>query len=166
MRIRCCTAHALQPRANCCQTAPRDRLMMRAFMMDKSEKRPSTAFATVDYDKPGRQVGFIMIPHSPNDDAWGAPRIPVAVIANGKGPTVIIEGGNHGDEYEGPITITELIRDLDPGKGQGRLILLPAINAPAAMGAQRVSPIDGLNFNRPFPGDPHGSITQQIAAYL
>ena len=134
--------------------------------MDRTEKRPSTAFATVDYDKPGRQVGFIMIPHSPNDDAWGATRIPVAVIANGKGPTVIIEGGNHGDEYEGPITITELIRDLDPGAIQGRLILLPAINAPAAMGGQRVSPIDGLNFNRTFPGDPHGSITQQISAYL
>src|SRR5581483_9438964 len=134
--------------------------------MDRAEKRPSTAFATVDYDRQGKQVGFIMIPHSPNDDAWGATRIPVAVIANGKGPTVIIEGGNHGDEYEGPIAITELVRDLDPGRIQGRLILLPSINAPAAMGGQRVSPVDGLNVNRVFPGDPYGSITEQIAAYL
>ena len=27
--------------------------------------RPSTAFTTVDLDKPGNQIGFVMIPHSP-----------------------------------------------------------------------------------------------------
>ena len=57
-----------------------------------------------------------MIPHSPHDDAWGVTRIPLAVIQNGSGPTVILEGGNHGDEYEGPIAIGELIRELDPGR--------------------------------------------------
>jgi predicted deacylase len=134
--------------------------------MSTSPKRGSTAFTAIDYDRPGKQVGFIMIPHSPHEDAWGVTRVPVAVIANGTGPTVIIEGGNHGDEYEGPITIGELIRDLDPGAIQGRLILLPAINAPAAEAGRRTSPVDGLNFNRTFPGDPIGSITQQISAYL
>ncbi|MBZ0230573.1 MAG: succinylglutamate desuccinylase/aspartoacylase family protein, partial [Bauldia sp.] len=128
--------------------------------------RPTTAFATVDFDKPGRQVGFVMIPHSPHDDAWGVTRVPVAVIANGKGPTVIIEGGNHGDEYEGPITICELIRDLDPGEVQGRLVLMPANNVHAAMAGKRTSPVDGLNFNRTFPGDPRGTITQQISAFV
>ena len=34
------------------------------------------------------------------------------------------------------------------------------------MGAQRTSPVDGLNFNRTFPGDPLGTITQQISAYV
>ena len=86
--------------------------------------RPSTAFPTVDLDGPGKQVGFVMFPHSPDDDAWGATRVPIAVIANGNGPTVILEGGNHGDEYEGPIVIGELIRDLDPGAIEGRLILM------------------------------------------
>jgi len=134
--------------------------------MDRSAKPASTAFTAIDYDRPGKQVGFIMIPHSPHDDAWGVTRVPVAVIANGKGPTVVIEGGNHGDEYEGPITITELIRELDPGEIQGRLILLPAVNVHAAMAGRRTSPVDGLNFNRTFPGDARGSITQQISAYL
>ena len=106
-----------------------------------------------------------MIPHSPHDDAWGATRIPIAVIKNGSGPTVILEGGNHGDEYEGPITICDLIRDLDPGRVQGRLILMPANNVHAVIAGQRTSPVDGLNFNRTFPGDPRGTITQQIAAY-
>ena len=128
--------------------------------------RPSTAFVTVDFDKPGRQVGFVMIPHSPHEDAWGATRLPIAVIANGHGPTVILEGGNHGDEYEGPITISELIRDLDPGAVEGRLILMPANNVHAAMAGRRTSPVDGLNLNRTFPGDPHGTITQQISAFI
>lgn len=86
----------------------------------------SSAFTTIDLDTPGKHVGFVMIPHSPHGDAWGATPIPIATISNGTGPTVVLEGGNHGDEYEGPITICELIRDLDPGEIQGRLILMPA----------------------------------------
>jgi N2-acetyl-L-2,4-diaminobutanoate deacetylase len=128
--------------------------------------RPSSAFTTVDFDRPGKQIGFLMIPHSPHEDAWGVTQIPLAIIANGKGPTVIIEGGNHGDEYEGPIAIGELIRELDPTEIQGRLILMPANNVHAVMAARRTSPVDGLNFNRTFPGDPRGTITQQISAYM
>jgi N2-acetyl-L-2,4-diaminobutanoate deacetylase len=128
--------------------------------------RQRTAFTTVDFDKPGKQSGFVMIPHSPHDDAWGVTRIPVAVISNGKGPTVLLEGGNHGDEYEGPITICELIRELDPAQIQGRLILMPAVNVHAVLSGTRTSPIDGLNFNRTFPGDAQGSITQQISEFI
>src|SRR5262249_39719552 len=135
-------------------------------LMDGSTKTRSSAFTTVDFDKPGKQVGFVMIPHSPHDDAWGVTRVPIAIISDGKGPTVIIEGGNHGDEYEGPITICELIRELDPGQPQGRLILMPAINVHAVIAGQRTSPVDGLNFNRAFPGDPRGSITQQISDFM
>jgi predicted deacylase len=135
--------------------------------MDINETpRPSRAFTTVDLDKPGRQIGFVMIPHSPNDDAWGVTRVPLAVISHGAGPTVILEAGNHGDEYEGQIAVSELIRDLDPGEIQGRLILMPANNVHAVMAGQRVSPVDALNFNRSFPGDPDGTITRQIAAFV
>jgi len=126
----------------------------------------STAFTTIDLDKPGKHVGFVMIPHSPDDDAWGVTRLPVAVIANGDGPTVILEGGNHGDEYEGPITITELIRELDPADVSGRLILMPANNVHAVIAGKRTSSVDGLNLNRTFPGSTTGTITQQISAYL
>jgi N-alpha-acetyl-L-2,4-diaminobutyrate deacetylase len=129
-------------------------------------RRPTTAFTTIDLDKPGRQIGFVMFPHSPHDDAWGVTRVPIAVIASGAGPTVIIEGGNHGDEHEGPIVIGELARDLDPGSIQGRLILMPANNVHAVIESRRTSPVDGLNFNRTFPGDPAGTITQQISAYV
>src|SRR5262245_1422565 len=121
---------------------------------------------TVDFDKPGKQIGAFHVPLSAHDDAWGVVPVPVAVISNGKGPTVILEGGNHGDEYEGPITLGELIRDLDPASVSGRLILIPAINQPAVVAGQRVSPIDGINMNRTFPGDPMGTTTRQIAAFV
>lgn len=135
--------------------------------MDRSLLRSAgSAFTEIDFDRPGKQVGFIMIPHSPNDDAWGVTRIPIAVIANGTGPTVVLEGGNHGDEYEGPITIADLARELDPKSVQGRLILMPANNVHAVSAGKRTSPVDGLNFNRVFPGDPAGTITEQIAAYV
>ncbi len=132
----------------------------------KPSPRPGTAFTDIDLDGAGRQLGHVFIPHSPHDDAWGAVAIPIAVIGNGDGPTVLLTGGNHGDEYEGPIALGELIRETDPATVAGRLIILPAMNRPAVAAGRRVSPDDGLNFNRTFPGDPHGSITRQISAFV
>ncbi len=128
--------------------------------------RTSTATTSIDFDRAGRQIGFVNIPHSPHEDAWGATRIPIAVIKHGSGPTVILQGGNHGDEYEGPIALGEMIRELDPGSVSGRIIFLPALNLPAVLAGRRTSPVDGLNLNRTFPGDPIGTITQQISAYV
>jgi len=126
----------------------------------------TTVFDPMDYDRPGRQVGHLLLPHSPHSDAWGTIPVPVAVLKNGEGPTVLMIGGNHGDEYEGPITLTKLIRELDHGALQGRLIILPALNTPAVTAARRTSPLDGRNLNRTFPGDPMGTPTEQITYYL
>lgn len=126
----------------------------------------ATAFTDIDLETPGRQVGFLHIPQSPHDDAWGTVRIPMAVLANGDGPTIILEGGNHGDEYEGQIVLGELIRSLPLERIRGRLILMPSLNAPAAEAGLRTSPQDGKNLNRSFPGDHAGTITEQIAAYV
>lgn len=135
-------------------------------MLNTPQTYSGNAFTDIDFDKPGRQLGFVSIPHSPNGDAWGVTQVPIAVIAHGEGPTVVIEGGNHGDEYEGPIAIGELARELDPAMIQGRLILMPANNVHAVLAATRTSPVDGLNFNRVWPGDAMGTITEQIAAYM
>jgi N-alpha-acetyl-L-2,4-diaminobutyrate deacetylase len=129
-------------------------------------KAKQLAQCTVDFDKDGKQSGFFNLPLSVHDDAWGLVRVPLAVIKNGTGPTVILEGGNHGDEYEGPITLGEMIRDLDPGLVSGRLIFIPAINLPAVNAARRTSPIDDLNMNRTFPGNANGTTTQQISAFV
>lgn len=123
----------------------------------------------LDLDKNGKQVGHLRLPHSSNRSAYGWLGIPIAVIANGNGPTVYLGAGNHGDEYEGQITLIRLIRELDPAKVQGRLIILPAENFPAAMNHSRCSPIDGGNLNRSFPGEanaPDHRPTEAIAHYI
>ncbi|MEZ5905380.1 MAG: succinylglutamate desuccinylase/aspartoacylase family protein [Geminicoccaceae bacterium] len=123
----------------------------------------------LDFDKAGRQVGHLRLPHSSNISAYGWIGIPIAVIKNGSGPTVYLGGGNHGDEYEGQISLVRLIQELDPARIQGRLIILPATNLPAAMNHSRCSPIDGGNLNRSFPGEanaPDNRPTAAIAHYV
>jgi len=92
--------------------------------------------------------------------------IPISLIRNGNGPTALLMAGNHGDEYEGQIALCKLVRELDPGAIQGRVIILPAANLPAALAGARVSPIDDGNLNRAFPGDADGTPTFAIAHYI
>ena len=114
----------------------------------------------------GKRTGFIRAPHSVHRSAYGFIPIPVAVIAHGEGPTVLLMAGNHGDEYEGQVALGKLIRTLEPGQVRGRLIVLPSANFPAAIAGSRTSPIDNGNLNRSFPGNPDGSITEQIAWFI
>ena len=123
-------------------------------------------YTDVDYEKNGKQVGWLYMPHSVTRSAYGNIAIPVASVKNGSGPTIFLMAGNHGDEYEGQIALCKLIRSIDPGRVQGRIIVMPAANLPAALASARVSPIDQGNLNRAFPGDPDGTPTQQIAWYI
>jgi N-alpha-acetyl-L-2,4-diaminobutyrate deacetylase len=79
---------------------------------------------------------------------------------------ISIDIDNHGDEYEGPIALLKLVRALEPSQISGRVIVIPALNYPAVMGGMRVSPIDGVNMNRAFPGQRDGSATQMIAHFV
>ena len=114
----------------------------------------------------GKRTGFIRLPHSVHRSAYGFIPIPVAVIANGEGPSVLLMAGNHGDEYEGQVALGNLIRSLQPGQVSGRVIVLPSANFPAAIAGSRTSPIDQGNLNRSFPGDAHGNVTEQIAWFI
>jgi predicted deacylase len=122
--------------------------------------------STVDYEKNGRQTGFLRLPHSVHESAYGWIPIPVVCLKNGSGPTVLLSSGNHGDEYEGQVVLMKLIRELRHEQVQGRIIFLPAANFPAAMAGRRTSPVDGGNLNRSFPGDPDGTPTKMIAHYI
>jgi len=120
----------------------------------------------IDFERDGLQHGFLKIPHSRNDSAWGSIMLPITYAKNGNGPGAILTGANHGDEYEGPIALHHLANTIDIEKVQGRVIIIPMMNYPAFQSAQRVSPIDQLNMNRVFPGQPKGSVTQLIADYI
>ena len=63
---------------------------------------------TLDFEQDGVQHGFLKLPYSRDDSAWGAVMIPLTVVRNGNGPTALLTGGNHGDEYEGPVALSKL----------------------------------------------------------
>ncbi len=121
---------------------------------------------SIELDKLGKQQGFLQVPYSHNLGGWANVMIPITVVARGKGPTVLVLGGNHGDEYQGQIAIMKLARELEAEKVSGRIILIPSLNFPAARAATRLSPVDGMNMNRAFPGAEEGPVTSQIAYYL
>jgi predicted deacylase len=129
-------------------------------------EQPSLIHCEVDLDASGKQTGFLRLPHSVHRSAYGWIPIPIVTIANGEGPTVLLIAGNHGDEYEGQIALMDLARTAAPEDIAGRLVILPAINFPAVMAGARVSPIDGGNLNREFPGNALGTPTQMIAHFV
>jgi N2-acetyl-L-2,4-diaminobutanoate deacetylase len=128
--------------------------------------RPSPIAATVDFEADGVQHGHLRLPWSRDDSAWGSVMIPISVVKRGEGPTALLTGANHGDEYEGPIALFDLARTLKAEDVSGRVIIVPAMNYPAFRAATRTSPIDKGNLNRSFPGRPDGTVTEKIADYF
>lgn len=123
-------------------------------------------FHELDFDKPGKQIGYLRVPQSRDGGAWSTIEIPIAVVNGSQGPGVLFTGGVHGDEYEAQIAISRLARGLDPASVCGRIIMLPAVDLPAALAGRRMCPIDGRDFNRCLPGDPRGSFCQMLAHFI
>src|SRR5215467_14647843 len=121
---------------------------------------------SIDFAKPGKhhyQVAFHL------DGTWGYSLLPLTVINGRRGPsadTVICFGGTHGNEYEGQIAVKRLCADLDPGRMAGRVILMPQLSESACVANTRVSPLDGVNMNRAFPGNARGTISYRIANFV
>src|SRR3954453_7302302 len=107
--------------------------------MAEVKARPSPVAPTVDFDRDGVQHGFLRLPYSRDDSAWGSVMIPIAVIRNGSGPTALLTGANHGDEDEGPLGVFDLARPLDPRQVTGTVIIVPAMNYPAFRAGTRTS---------------------------
>ena len=128
--------------------------------------KPSPITPTVNFEKDGVQHGFLRLPYSRDDSAWGSIMIPITVAKNGNGPTALLTGANHGEEYEGPVALMELAHNLKAEDISGRVIIVPAMNYPAFRAATRTSPIDRGNMNRSFPGRPDGTVTEKIADYF
>lgn len=117
----------------------------------------------ISFNQPGLTSGYINLHNSTNESAWQNIRIPIYCLNGAPGPTTLVIGGMHGDEYEGPIAIENAVHSIDSDKLHGRLILVPAMNVTAVLAGTRLTPEDGLNLNRVFPGDANGSLTQRIA---
>jgi len=127
---------------------------------------PTRVTSDLQWDREGKQVGYLRVPCPRNLSAWGVLLIPFALLRHGQGPSVLLTAGQHGDEYEGPIALNKLIRSLEAEQIQGEIMIIPCMNLPALQVGTRLSPLDGKDMNRSFPGDPHGSPTEMLTDYI
>ncbi len=125
----------------------------------------SAVLCTVDLDAPGKQFGVLQIPRSTNRSGWANQLVPIVCMARGAGPTILVLGGNHGDEYEGQIAALNLVADTRLEEISGRLIVIPCLSMEASVLGQRLWP-NGANFNRSFPGRADGTVQEQMADVL
>ncbi len=122
-------------------------------------------FPLLDQLEPGTvQRHVVTLPGSAlADGQWHV----TTITGKQPGPTVFINAGVHGGEYPAIETVIQLSNQLDPNELTGTVVLLPVLNTPAFwQRSMFVCPVDNLNPNRMFPGDPEGSYTEQLVHAL
>jgi predicted deacylase len=82
------------------------------------------------------------------------------------GPTVALLGGVHGDEEEGVLAVQRVSRALRGRLLRGSVRAVAVAHPAAYADGRRVSPIDGIDLARCFPGSPGGSPTEALAHEL
>src|SRR5208283_3722858 len=93
----------------------------------------------LDLESPGRRDYYVALEH---DSIWGDHLIPLTVFVGHErkpGQGVVAFGSNHGNEYEGPMTLHHLMREIDPAAVRGRIILVPVLNVAAFRAGTRDS---------------------------
>lgn len=124
-----------------------------------------TPVSKIDWESKGARC--YSVPFT-SDGMWARTRMPLYVASSGKpGKTIVAIGATHGDEYEGPVALKNLINTFDPNRlVEGRLIVVPVFTVSAFFADQRAAVDDGVNMNRAFPGKADGTITYRMARFM
>ena len=95
-------------------------------------------------------------------------RRPVTTVTGAApGPVLFVGAGVHGGEYPPIEAVIRLGTMLNPAEVAGTIVLMPVLNLPAFWSRSMfVCPIDNVNPNRVFPGDPNGSYSEQMTHAL
>ncbi len=110
------------------------------------------------------QRHLVQLPGAPADDE---PRPVISVTGAKPGPVLFISAGVHGGEYPAIEAAIRLGKTLPADEIAGTVIVLPVLNLPAfRLRTPFVCPVDNVNPNRVFPGDPHGSYTERMTHAL
>lgn len=91
--------------------------------------------------------------------------IPVYVF-NGEelGPTILLQGGLHGDETNGVELVRRMLIDKSYKIHRGCVIVVPLLNIFGFLDFSRE--MHGKDVNRSFPGSKRGSLASRLAYYL
>lgn len=111
--------------------------------------------------------GYLKIAEKPA----GPYEIPIMIInGSGEGPVLLINGGEHGSEYNGPGACLRLMTELDPKKINGVVIIVPMVNTLAFEARwMHSNPIDYRDLSRCYipeiiqGGSGHPLLSYQIA---
>lgn len=88
----------------------------------------------------------------------------IAVRGTRPGRALAITATVHGGEYVGYAGALQFIDALDPEQLSGSILLLPLVNPPAFWARTCfITPLDGKNLNRMFPGSATGTFAEQLA---
>jgi predicted deacylase len=83
------------------------------------------------------------------------------------GPVFTIVAGIHGYEYPPIIATQELLKEIDPARLRGTLIVIPIADMAAFYKRSPfVNPADQKNLNTAFPGSANGTITEKTAHWI
>ena len=128
--------------------------------------------ADLDLETPGRRDYWVALEH---DTMWGAQLIPLTVWVGPKaeqGRGLVAFGSTHGNEYEGPVALKQLLGEIDLSAVTGRIVIIPVLNVEAFRTGTRDSmEADRVNLNRAFI-DGAGKqptlagITHRMAAFV
>jgi predicted deacylase len=121
---------------------------------------------SIDFDQRGATSGVISVPHSVDRSPYYQIQIPYWRMHTDDGPSILLLGANHGDEYEGPLVLTQFLQAVTDDDVAGSITIFPSLNAPAVAAHRRCSALDGGNLNRSYPGSASGTPTDQIAAFM
>ena len=80
------------------------------------------------------------------------------------GRVLAVLAGVHGDEPEGPLAASDLLRQLQGAPLRGAVRVVTVANPEAFANSSRCNPADDQNLARVFPGDPAGSPTERLAS--
>ena len=86
------------------------------------------------------------------------------VLGELDGPRLCLIAGIHGCEYSSIAAVRRFARALDPARLAGSVTAVPIVNLPSYWARSPfVSPADGKNLNRCFPGNPDGTYSDVLA---
>ena len=126
----------------------------------------------LDFTSPGRRDYWVALEH---DSLWGDHLIPLTVWVGPQahdGLGLVAFGSNHGNEYEGPVALKNLLQEIKIEDVKGRVILIPVLNPSAfKSGTRSTVDEDNVNLNRAFVDGAGKSpalagITHRIAAFV